>query len=189
MGRRPFPVCPPWAKSPAPDCTANRLASNSLPEALVFAHAVARHWEGLKTAEAPLAAEDVPPWNPGQARNPDEQVVIRQVWEEVRRFMWNYVGIARTTKRLERAQSRIASLQKEIHEYYWDFLLTPDLLELRNIAVVADLVIRCGLARKESRGLHFTADAPRTYPALAGKPTFIEGARTFLGPAPAGTGR
>ncbi|MBK7573797.1 MAG: L-aspartate oxidase [Elusimicrobia bacterium] len=168
---------------------ANRLASNSLPEALVFAHAVARHWEGLKTAEAPLAAEDVPPWNPGQARNPDEQVVIRQVWEEVRRFMWNYVGIARTTKRLERAQRRIASLQKEIHEYYWDFLLTPDLLELRNIAVVADLVIRCGLARKESRGLHFTADAPRTDPALAGKPTFIEGARTFLGPAPAGTGR
>jgi L-aspartate oxidase len=101
---------------------------------------------------SPSPRTDVPPWNPGQARNPDEQVVIRQVWEEVRRFMWNYVGIARTTKRLERAQSRIAFLQKEIHEYYWDFLLTPDLLELRNIAVVADLVIRCGWRGKNPAG-------------------------------------
>lgn len=163
---------------------ANRLASNSLPEALVFAQAVARRWEDLKSADTPLAAADVPAWNPGQARNPDEQVVIRQVWEEVRRFMWNYVGIARTTKRLERAKSRIAFLQKEIHEYYWDFLLTPDLLELRNIAVVADLVIRCGLARQESRGLHFTADWPRTDPSLAGRATFVEGDRAYLANAP-----
>lgn len=163
---------------------ANRLASNSLPEALVFAHAVARRWQDLKTTDAPVVPEDVPAWNPGQARNPDEQVVIRQVWEEVRRFMWNYVGIARTTKRLERAKNRIAFLQKEIHEYYWDFLLTPDLLELRNIASVAELVIRGALARRESRGLHFTADWPRTDPALAGRPTFVEGDRVFLAATP-----
>jgi L-aspartate oxidase len=138
---------------------ANRLASNSLPEALVFAHAAAEDWRSLPPG-FPLEAKDVPSWNPGQARNPDEQVVITQVWEEIRRFMWNYVGIARTTKRLERARRRIAMLQQEIQEQYWDFLVTPDLLELRNIAVVAELVIRSALAREESRGLHYNADFP-----------------------------
>ena len=140
---------------------ANRLASNSLPEALVFSHAVAETWAELGRADFPLRPRDVPPWNPGRARNPDEQVVIRQVWEEIRRFMWNYVGIVRTTKRLERARSRIALLQKEIQEYYWNFLVTPDLLELRNIALVAELVIRAALTRHESRGLHHTLDYPR----------------------------
>ncbi|MBL8023174.1 MAG: L-aspartate oxidase [Elusimicrobia bacterium] len=137
---------------------ANRLASNSLPEALVFSHAVAETWAGMAQQEFPLYPADVPTWNTGRARNPDEQVIIRQVWEEIRRFMWNYVGIVRTTKRLERARSRITLLQKEIQEYYWNFLVTPDLLELRNIALVAELVIRAGLARQESRGLHHTLD-------------------------------
>ncbi|MBL0058911.1 MAG: L-aspartate oxidase [Elusimicrobia bacterium] len=140
---------------------ANRLASNSLPEALVFSHAVAESWAGWAGAAFPLLAREVSPWNPGRARNPDEQVVIRQVWEEIRRFMWNYVGIVRSTKRLERARSRIALLMKEIQDYYWNFLITPDLLELRNIALVAELVIRSALARRESRGLHFTLDFPR----------------------------
>lgn len=139
---------------------ANRLASNSLPEALVFSHAVADVWRGFKDADFPL--KEAPAWNPGQARNPDEQVVITQVWEEVRRFMWNYVGIARTTKRLERARRRIDLLQNEIQEQYWDFYITPDLLEMRNIAVVAEAVIKCALSRQESRGLHYNMDLPAT---------------------------
>lgn len=139
---------------------ANRLASNSLTEALVYAHATAQHWQGLREAPVPLQPQDVPPWNPGQAKDPDELVVISQVWEEVRRFMWNYVGIARTTKRLERALRRIDVIQEEIRDYYWNFRVTKDLLELRNIAVVAELVVRSALSRRESRGLHFNADVP-----------------------------
>ncbi len=150
---------------------ANRLASNSLPEALVFAHAVSETWREAAGADFAAKAADVPPWNPGNARNPDEQVVISQVWDEIRRFMWNYVGIARTTKRLERARRRIEFLQREIQEQYWDFLLTPDLLELRNIAVVAESVIRSALARRESRGLHHIADYPKTLKAA--KNTFV----------------
>lgn len=155
---------------------ANRLASNSLPEALVFAEAVSKDWRTLVQAPFPLRPAEVPAWNPGRARNPDEQVVISQVWEEIRRFMWNYVGIARTTKRLERAARRIALLLTEIDEQYWDFLLTPDLLELRNIAAVADLVIQGALARHESRGLHYTLDHPRA--ARTGRYSFfVRGAR------------
>jgi L-aspartate oxidase len=142
---------------------ANRLASNSLPEALVFAHAVAESWRGLKDAAPPFKAADVPAWNPGRAKNPDELVVISQLWDEIRRFMWNYVGIARTTKRLERALRRIENLRDEIQDYYWDFLVTPDLLELRNLAVVAESVVRGALSRKESRGLHYTLDFPEPH--------------------------
>jgi len=140
---------------------ANRLASNSLPEALVFAEAVAGAWKSLPPG-AFLSSSAVPAWNPGRARNPDEQVVITQLWDEIRRFMWNFVGIARTTKRLERARRRIELMQKEIQEQYWDFYVTPDLLELRNIAGVAELVIKAALARRESRGLHYTLDHPET---------------------------
>ncbi len=141
---------------------ANRLASNSLPEALVFAHETAEFWKTVQDVDLPLKPEDVRAWDPGSARDPDEQVVISQVWEEIRRFMWNYVGIARTTKRLERAKRRIELLQNEIQEQYWDFYITPDLLELRNIAVAAEQVINSALMRKESRCLHSNLDFPET---------------------------
>jgi L-aspartate oxidase len=170
---------------------ANRLASNSLPEALVFAHAVSQDWEESLSKPARGKGANAPPrWDEGKARNPDELVVISQVWEEIRRLMWNYVGIARTTKRLERARRRIALLQAEIQEQYWDFRVTPDLLELRNIAVVAELVIRAALARKESRGLHFTADHPR--PSRAARATLLHrsaaGMAVELAPWPSDSG-
>ena len=138
---------------------ANRLASNSLLEGLVFGHRAA---QALKDVERKKPWPDVPDWDVGTAASPDEAVVITQNWDEVRRLMWNYVGIVRSTKRLQRAQRRIALLQEEIVEYYWKYFVTRDLLELRNIACVAQLIVECALARKESRGLHYTID----YPAL-----------------------
>ncbi len=141
---------------------ANRLASNSLLEALVFAeHAVRAAVTRLP--DTPLPA-DLPDWDPGKAVDSDEQVVITQTWDEVRRFMWNYVGIVRTTRRLERARSRVEHVQKEIQDYYWNFKLTGPLVELRNLATVAHLVIESALRRRESRGLHYTLDFPEADP-------------------------
>lgn len=138
---------------------ANRLASNSLLEGLVFGHRAALHAR-TRLADDRTAPPTFPEWNPGTAVNSDESVVVTQNWDEVRRTMWNFVGIVRSTRRLERARKRIAMLQDEIREYYWDFLVTGDLLELRNIAIVAELIVRCAMARRESRGLHYTIDFP-----------------------------
>ena len=139
---------------------ANRLASNSLLECLVFGEAAARHivghWDGI--ADVP----EVRPWDESRVTDSDEEVVIHQTWGEIRRFMWNYVGIVRTTKRLERAKRRIDMLRQEVADYYRNFRVTPDLIELRNLVEVADLIIRSALSRHESRGLHYTLDFPKS---------------------------
>ncbi len=140
---------------------ANRLASNSLLEALVVSKLSSVHIrERLADLKQHSTALSKPVWCSGNATNSDELVVISHNWEEIRRFMWDYVGIYRTTKRLERAKARIKLIRKEIEKYYWDFLLTPDLVELRNIATVAELIIDCSLMRHESRGLHYNSDYP-----------------------------
>jgi L-aspartate oxidase len=138
---------------------ANRLASNSLLEGLVFAHRAA---QALKDVDRSKPLPSVPEWETGSATPSDEAVIITQNWDEVRRLMWNYVGVVRSSSRLRRAARRIALLQEEIVEYYWKYFLTRDLLELRNIATVAQLIVECAACRHESRGLHFTTDFPRT---------------------------
>jgi len=134
---------------------ANRLASNSLLEGLVYGHRAARD---LESSLPGLLRFDGPSWDVGEAAPSDEAVVVSQNWDEIRRFMWNYVGIVRTDRRLERADRRIHLLRDEIREYYWKHLVTRDLLELRNIAVVAETIVRCAFARRESRGLHYNLD-------------------------------
>ncbi len=152
---------------------ANRLASNSLLEALVFSHRAAiKSIQQVHRRTYPRVA--IPPWDSGNALDIEDLVVISHNWDEIRRLMWNYVGIVRTTKRLERAWARIQMLQKEITEYYWNSIITSDLIELRNIATVAGLIIASALRRKESRGLHFTIDYPKKVLRLAQSDTIIQ---------------
>ena len=154
---------------------ANRLASNSLLEALVVSGNAAAHIaENEDELRSSRTGKKVPLWTCGDATSSDEQVVISHNWEEIRRFMWDYVGIYRTNKRLERAKSRIKNIQREIEKYYWDFHLTKDLIELRNLATVAELIINSAMSRKESRGLHYNADYPARDPALDGVDTIIQ---------------
>ena len=115
---------------------------------------IAAHWDALP------AVPVIRPWDESRVENPDERVVIQHNWHELRLFMWDYVGIVRTTKRLERALRRITMLQQEIDEYYAHFRVSNNLLELRNLVQVAELIVRCAMMRKESRGLHFTLDYP-----------------------------
>ena len=141
---------------------ANRLASNSLLECFVFGEACAKHinehWDDLEPPPA------IRPWDESRVTDSDEEVVIKQNWTEIRRFMWNYVGIVRTTKRLERAAHRIKMLTGEVEDYYGHFRVTPDLIELRNLLQTSDLIVRSALHRHESRGLHYTLDYPETLP-------------------------
>ena len=138
---------------------ANRLASNSLLEAVVLARNAVRHTVAAGTTATPAPdANTVPDWSSGNAVDSDEQIVISHNWDEIRRFMWDYVGIVRTNKRLERAKNRMRMIRREIEKYYWDFIITPDLIELRNLASVAEMIIDCAMTRRESRGLHFNAN-------------------------------
>ncbi len=137
---------------------ANRMASNSLLECLVYG------WSAAEEIARSLPPADIavtlPAWDESRVDDSDERVVIQHNWHELRLFMWDYVGIVRTTKRLQRAQRRIAMLQQEIEEYYSHFRISNNLLELRNLVQVAELMVRCALERKESRGLHYTLDYP-----------------------------
>lgn len=152
-----------------------RLASNSLLEGLVFA---ARAADDVRAAE-PARPRDVSAWSSGNATDSNDAIVVSLNWDEIRRFMWSYVGIVRSEKRIARALRRIALLRQEITEYYWDFKVTPDIVELRNVALVSHLIIDCARRRHESRGLHYTLDYPDKDPAQA-RDTVID---TTNGPA------
>ncbi len=157
---------------------ANRLASNSLLEALVYADRVATdvaltHQSEEEFSSTIAAQVRIPAWDSGTAVPPDELVVLSHTWDEIRRLMWNYVGIVRSEKRLSRALSRISAIRTELDEYYWNYELTEQLIEVRNLAVVAWLTVRCAISRKESRGIHYTIDHPRLDDRLAGRDTIV----------------
>lgn len=141
---------------------ANRLASNSLLEALVMAHRAAE----VAREEVEFFDSTIAPWQSGEAQDPDELVMISHIWDEIRRLMWDYMGIVRTTKRLQRAAARLKNLETEIQEFYWNFKISTDLLELRNLVTVAMIMVQSALSRKESRGLHYTLDYPEHDPAF-----------------------
>ena len=143
---------------------ANRMASNSLLECFVYGMSAAKHIESLFNPD--YVSPDAPNWDDSQVMNPDENVVILQNWDELRQTMWNYVGIVRTTKRLQRALHRIEMLKREITEYYQDYHVSKNLIELRNLVLVSEMIVRCAMARKESRGLHYTLDYPELGPEL-----------------------
>ncbi|MEY2699660.1 MAG: L-aspartate oxidase [Pseudomonadota bacterium] len=142
---------------------ANRMASNSLLECLVFAAGAAEAIQAVKSGEM-LTGHAIPDWDESQVTDSDEEVVVAHNWDEIRRFMWDYVGIVRTNKRLERAFRRVVLLEQEISEYYGHFRVTSDLLELRNLVIVAKLIVLSARKRQESRGLHYTLDYPSTLP-------------------------
>ena len=155
---------------------ANRLASNSLMEAVVCARLTAK-----RLAVHPVRLERkivIPPWKTGKAVAPDEAVLVSHMWDEVRRLMWDYVGIVRTDKRLARALRRLKTLRKEIRDYYFRYLVTPDTLELRNLAVCAELIVKSAQKRRESRGLHYTLDCPNLSDKVAA--TVLPGYRTSI---------
>jgi len=151
---------------------ANRLASNSLLEACVLAHRCCKAIATAPPADKAPWLDELPPWKSGDAVDVDELVVIYHNWDEIRRLMWDYVGIVRTTKRLQRAATRLRNLEREIQEFYWNFKITTDLLELRNLATVAALIVDSALLRKESRGLHYTLDYLETDPVYC-RPTVL----------------
>lgn len=158
---------------------ANRLASNSLLEAVVYADKSARSAvRDIKENNAAFC-QDLPAWDPVGTTDSDEAIVVSHNWDEIRRLMWNYVGIVRSNKRLLRAKNRIDMIEKEIHQYYWDFNITPDLIELRNIAQVANLIIQSATLRKESRGLHFNLQYPEKDDRHWKKDTILR--RPFVG--------
>jgi L-aspartate oxidase len=158
---------------------ANRLASNSLIEALVYSHMAARQTVKDIAALDFSLTPDPPPWDEVGTTDSDEVIMVSQNWDEIRRFMWNYVGIVRSNKRLERAKRRIEIIQQEIRDYYWDFKVSADLIELRNIAMVAELIIKCAGHRKESRGLHYNIGFPYRDDKRWQKDTILR--RSFLG--------
>lgn len=158
---------------------ANRLASNSLCEALVYSHMASKKAvKDINTSDY-TSTPDPPPWDESGTTDSDELIMVSQNWDEIRRFMWNYVGIVRSNKRLERAKRRIEIIQQEIRDYYWDFKVSADLIELRNIAMVAELIIKCAGHRKESRGLHYNIEYPYRDDTRWIKDTILR--RSFVG--------
>lgn len=158
---------------------ANRMASNSLLECIVFANSAAK--DISKVLKKEKFDTDVKPWDESRVTDSDEEVVVSHNWNELRHFMWDYVGIVRSTRRLQRAARRIDMLAGEIREYYSYFRISPDLLELRNLVTVSDLIVRSALSRTESRGLHQTLDFPETDPDMDGRATVIKPPRRLKG--------